>query len=118
MKTDLKESNTHPNAGKTEQAHTWRLNVGDEHTVMDHQQRRLVSVACGGMTGRTFAEAADCARLIAAAPALLAALVETADDLESEIEARRGTVLDRTMDRDLETVRRARAAINQARGLS
>jgi len=49
----------------------WRLSAGDEHTVFDGSQRKIASVACGGMSGRTFAEAADVARLIAAAPELL-----------------------------------------------
>ena len=49
----------------------WRLSAGDEHTVFDGRSERLVSVPCGGMSGRTFAEAADCTRLIAAAPELL-----------------------------------------------
>lgn len=53
---------------------SWRLNAGDEHTVMDERNQRLVSVPCGGMTGRTLAEAAEIARLIAAAPELYEAL--------------------------------------------
>lgn len=56
------------------------------------------------------------ARLIAAAPELLEELEECASDLEAEIEARRGAVLERTMERDLATVARARAIIAKATG--
>jgi hypothetical protein len=44
------------------------------------------------------------------------ALHDCADDLESEIEARRGTVLERTTERDLGSVRKARAALAKAGG--
>ena len=67
----------------------WRLSAGDEHTVFDGRSERLVSVPCGGMSGRTFAEAADCTRLIAAAPELLAAL----EDARATIVIMRGNVL-------------------------
>lgn len=49
----------------------WRLSAGDEHTVFDGQQSKIATIACGGMSGRTFAESAEVARLIAAAPELL-----------------------------------------------
>ena len=49
----------------------WRLSAGDEHTVFDGQQRKIATIACGGMSGRTFAESAEVARLIASAPELL-----------------------------------------------
>lgn len=49
----------------------WRLSAGDEHTVFDGSQRKIATIACGGMSGRTFTESADVARLIAAAPELL-----------------------------------------------
>ena len=48
-----------------------RLSAGDEHTVFDGQQRKIATIACGGMSGRTFAESAEVARLIASAPELL-----------------------------------------------
>jgi hypothetical protein len=47
---------------------------------------------------------------------LLEALEAVTDDLEAEIEARRCTVLPRTTERDLATVRAARAAIAAAKG--
>lgn len=55
-----------------------------------------------------------CPELFAAAPDLLEALRECADELEAEIEARRGGELPRRIERDLETVRKARAAITKA----
>ena len=48
--------------------------------------------------------------------ALLEALEAVTDDLEAEIEARRCTVLPRTTERDLATVRAARAAIAATKG--
>lgn len=56
------------------------------------------------------------ADLIANAPDLLEALEAVTDDLEAEIEARRGAVLERTTERDLIPVRRARDIIAKARG--
>lgn len=56
------------------------------------------------------------ARLIAAAPDLLVALKECADDLEVEIRARAVGELPRRIERDLETVTKARAAIAKATG--
>ena len=67
-------------------------------------------------TGGAWPDSEANARLIAAAPDLLEALQECAADLEAEIEARRGAVLERTMERDLATVRKARAAIAKATG--
>lgn len=53
----------------------WRLSACDEHTVMDGvNNQRLVSVPYGGVTGRTFTEAAEAARLIATAPNMREAL--------------------------------------------
>jgi hypothetical protein len=60
----------------------WRLSAGDEHLVFDGNNNRLAGINCGGMSGRTFREGADCARLIAAAPDLLAALERALDALE------------------------------------
>jgi hypothetical protein len=58
------------------------------------------------------------ARLIAAAPDLLALLKECADDLEAEIQARASGELPRRIARDMDTVVRARAAIAKAGGRS
>lgn len=52
----------------------WRVSAGDEQTVFDGQNRKLVSVACGGMTGRTLNDAESAANLIAAAPNMFEAL--------------------------------------------
>ena len=52
----------------------WHLSAGDEHEVRDHRRQRIVNVQCGGMTGRRFDEATDIARLIVAAPELVAQL--------------------------------------------
>ena len=87
----------------------WRLSAGDEHTVFDGRSERLVSVPCGGMSGRTFAEAADCTRLIAAAPELLAALEALA---RHDFDDRHDMVIYN------EVCRRARAAIAKVRGAS
>jgi hypothetical protein len=58
------------------QAHLtgWYLSAGDEHRVFDANHSRIVDVPCGGMTGRTFAEATDVARLIVNSPKLMTAL--------------------------------------------
>ncbi len=45
------------------------------------------------------------------------ALEECAADLEAEIEARRGAVLERTMERDLATVRQARSTLTKIASL-
>ncbi|WP_230280229.1 hypothetical protein [Croceicoccus sp. Ery15] len=52
----------------------WRVSAGDEHSVFDGRGAKLASVPCGGLSGRTFDQGADAARLIAAAPCLLEAL--------------------------------------------
>lgn len=52
----------------------WRVSAGNEQLVFDATGNRVAEVPCGGMSGRTFKQAADCARLIAAAPELLEAL--------------------------------------------
>lgn len=52
----------------------WRLSAGDGHVVYDARNVVIANVQCGGMTGRTFDEASDVARLIEAAPDMRAAL--------------------------------------------
>lgn len=52
----------------------WRVSAGDEFTVFDGNQRKIVSVPIGGISRRTLSEGEATARLIAAAPDLLAAL--------------------------------------------
>lgn len=52
----------------------WRLSAGDEHTIMDGRSARLASIPCGGMSGRTFSEAAEIAAFIANAPARITQL--------------------------------------------
>ena len=48
----------------------------------------------------------------------VALMQEMADDIEAEVEAKRGTVLLRTTERDLDIVRRARAMIEEASNAS
>lgn len=55
----------------------WRVSAGDEHTVFDANGLTIARSSCGGLTQRTYDEATEVARLIAAAPELLEAL-ETA----------------------------------------
>lgn len=62
-------------------------------------------------------EAAANGELIAAATELLEALQECAAALEAEIQARAMGELARRVERDMETVRRARAAIEKALGM-
>lgn len=51
---------------------TWRLSAGDETRVMDGKSNPICDVKCGGMSGRTVVEGERIARMIAAAPYLLA----------------------------------------------
>lgn len=74
----------------------WRLSAGDEQTVFDGDARRVAQIACGGMSGRTFAESADVARLIAAAPELLATLecmVATLDAVKPMLTGNQSTMV-------------------------
>lgn len=59
----------------------WRVSAGDELTVFDGNSCKIVAVSAGGMAGRTFKEAEEVARLIAAAPELLEALDGMLDGL-------------------------------------
>ena len=56
---------------------SWRLNAGNETEVMDARGRNVARAHCGGSYGVKVEEAEAHARLIAAAPDMLAAL-ETA----------------------------------------
>jgi hypothetical protein len=53
---------------------SWRLNAGNETEVMDARGRNVARAHCGGSYGVKVEEAEAHARLIAAAPDLLAAL--------------------------------------------
>ena len=53
----------------------WRLNAGNETEVMDARGRNVARAHCGGAYGVKLDEAEANARLIAAAPDMLAALV-------------------------------------------
>ena len=52
----------------------WRLSANDEHVVFDERRGLIANVQFGGGTGRNYNQATDIARLIAAAPELLAHL--------------------------------------------
>lgn len=54
---------------------SWRLNAGNETEVMDARGRNVARAHCGGTYGVKLDEAEAHARLIAAAPDMLAALV-------------------------------------------
>jgi hypothetical protein len=54
---------------------SWRLNAGNETEVMDARGRNVARAHCGGSYGVKVEEAEAHARLIAAAPDMLAALV-------------------------------------------
>jgi hypothetical protein len=64
----------------------WRLNAGNETEVMDARGRNVARAHCGGSYGVKLDEAEAHARLIAAAPDLLAALVTVIPDLEGNID--------------------------------
>lgn len=53
----------------------WRVSVGDETQVFAAANQNITSANCGGLSGIRVAEAEANARLIAAAPELLAALL-------------------------------------------
>lgn len=60
---------------------SWRLNAGDETSVMDSRNRKILRAECGGASGIKLAEAEANARLIAAAPDLLALVWQYESDL-------------------------------------
>jgi hypothetical protein len=64
----------------------WRLNAGNETEVMDARGRNVARAHCGGSYGVKLDEAEAHARLIAAAPDMLAALVTVIPDLEGNID--------------------------------
>jgi hypothetical protein len=84
----------------------WRLNAGNETEVMDARGRNVARAHCGGSYGVKLDEAEAHARLIAAAPDLLAALED---------------MLNLTLDEDdiavSSRIAKARAAINKSRGI-
>ena len=80
----------------------WRLNAGNETEIMA-DKRNVARAHCGGMSGVGLIEAQANARLIAAAPDLLAAL----EALEAVL---------RMSDRDIEVFDVALAAIAKAKG--
>lgn len=57
----------------------WRLNAGNETLVMGSNQRPIARAECGGTSGIGLAEAEANARLIAAAPELVEALLGVID---------------------------------------
>ena len=57
----------------------WRLNAGNETLVMGSNQRPIARAECGGTAGIGLAEAEANARLIAAAPELVEALLGVID---------------------------------------
>jgi hypothetical protein len=59
---------------------SWRLNAGNETEVMDARGRNVARAHCGGSYGVKLDEAEAHARLIAAAPDMLAALEALLDD--------------------------------------
>lgn len=67
----------------------WRVSAGDEHTVFDGNNCKIFSVQCGGTTGRSWDEATEIARLIEAAPDLLAVLRELLPHISAEVEQRK-----------------------------
>jgi hypothetical protein len=64
----------------------WRLNAGNETEVMDARGRNVARAHCGGSYGVKLDEAEAHARLIAAAPDMLAALESVIDDLVGGIQ--------------------------------
>ena len=54
----------------------WRLSAGDPLTVFDGRNLKICTIQAGAMTGRKYDDAEAMARLIASAPAMLAALEE------------------------------------------
>ena len=75
-----------------------------------------VATVTGPQGGEQEANAAMIVRAVNSHHAMLEALEEVTDDLEAEIEAKRGSVLERTTERDLISVRKAHAAIRLAKG--
>ena len=79
----------------------WRLNAGDETVIMSSNGYAVARANCGGTTGIRMPEAEANARLIAAAPDLLAegmALLEAAerhifgDECKAERDAMRAAI--------------------------
>lgn len=64
----------------------WRVSAGDDLTVFDGRNCKIVSVESGGLSGRRYNEAAQVAALIAAAPKLLAALEDLAQVADDQLD--------------------------------
>lgn len=91
----------------------WRVSAGDEHSVFDGRGAKLASVPCGGLSGRTFDQGADAARLIAAAPCLLEALealVAKSTDVDGDWSNEWRAALN--------AIAKAKAAVQKAKGES
>ena len=94
----------------------WRLNAGNETEVMDARGRNVARAHCGGAYGVKLDEAEAHARLIAAAPDMLAALEAVLPDLWDGIElATEQSVNEAWLADALHRLDVARAAVNKAK---
>ena len=94
----------------------WRLNAGNETEVMDARGRNVARAHCGGTYGVNLDEAEAHARLIAAAPDMLAALEAVLPDLWDGIElATEQSVNEAWLADALHRLDVARAAVNKAK---
>ena len=96
---------------------SWRLNAGNETEVMDARGRNVARAHCGGPYGVKLDEAEAHARLIAAAPDMLAALEAVLPDLWDGIElATEQGVNEAWLADALHRLDVARAVVNKAKG--
>jgi hypothetical protein len=94
----------------------WRLNAGNETEVMDARGRNVARAHCGGTYGVNLDEAEAHARLIAAAPDMLAALEAVLPDLWDGIEFATDQNANESWLADaLHRLDVARAAVNKAK---
>lgn len=63
----------------------WHVSAGDDLTVFDGRNCKIVSVESGGLSGRRYNEAAQVASLISAAPDLLDAVMILADIVDDQL---------------------------------